>query len=76
MIDLGTLPGGSSHLSRAFALNNRGQVVGESLGVSVFAHAFLSDEGSMMDLGTLPTDSTVGISAEPMPSTTRGKSSA
>ena len=52
MIDLGTL-GGSS--SMAFAINGKGQVVGESGIVGDAAtHAFLwTKEGGMIDLGTL-----------------------
>ena len=48
-IDLGTL-GGSS---RAWAINNRGQVVGESTTDTGERHAFLWEKGVMTDLGTL-----------------------
>jgi probable HAF family extracellular repeat protein len=47
MIDLGTL-GGSS--SSAAALNNRGQVVGWSTTASGETHAFVWDNGVMIDL--------------------------
>jgi probable HAF family extracellular repeat protein len=52
MTDLGTL-GGSA--SRAYAVNDSGQVVGSStIGSSAFlAHAFLYSGGKMTDLGTL-----------------------
>ena len=50
--DLGTLPGGTT--SFAFAINNRGQVVGEATTASGATHAFLFDDGVMVDLGTLP----------------------
>ena len=54
--DLGTLPGGS--YSSAYALNNRGQVVGTSglAGFDIglpFGHAFVFSHGRMTDLGTL-----------------------
>ncbi|MBW8041844.1 MAG: hypothetical protein FVQ85_17850 [Planctomycetes bacterium] len=46
MIDLGTLPGYAN--SRAWSINNTGQVVGESN-----VTAFLWEDGDMIDLGTL-----------------------
>ena len=51
--DLGTLPGGD--LSTARGINDRGQVVGDSetKGFSQ-PHAFLFEDGVMVDLGTLP----------------------
>jgi probable HAF family extracellular repeat protein len=51
MVDLGTL-GGTCGL--AMALNNRGQVVGQSnLAGDQTAHPFLWDKGGLSDLGTL-----------------------
>jgi probable HAF family extracellular repeat protein len=50
--DLGTLPGGNS--SRALGINNRGQVVGWSTTASDEAHAFLWEDGEIVDLETLP----------------------
>lgn len=51
MMDLGTL-GGTCGLS--MALNNRGQVVGQSnLAGDLTAHPFLWDKGMLSDLGTL-----------------------
>jgi probable HAF family extracellular repeat protein len=55
MQDLGTL-GGIQSQSDAYAINKRGQVVGESWGASSLgvAHAFLWEAGrGMLDLGTL-----------------------
>ena len=57
MIDLGTLGG---TCGQAWALNNRGQVVGFSnlVGDNTGVHAFLWDmKGGMQDLGTLGGDS-------------------
>jgi probable HAF family extracellular repeat protein len=52
ILDLGTLPGGNS--SDATGINDRGQVVGVSQTASGEYHAFLWQEGTMTDLGTLP----------------------
>jgi probable HAF family extracellular repeat protein len=59
MTDMGVLPGHSQ--SAAFAINNRGQVVGISGGVSSTAHhpvfvwhAVLWDKGDIRDLGSVP----------------------
>ncbi len=51
MISLGTLPGGDS--SRAFAINNSGQVVGSSRTADGDSRAFVWQNGTMTDLGTL-----------------------
>ena len=58
IINLGTLEGG--YESAAFAVNNRGQVVGAALnripdpfGLGTQARAFLWQNGTMRDLGTL-----------------------
>ena len=50
IIDLGTLGG---IYSAGQAINNRGQVVGESYTASGELHAFLWQDGTMADLGTL-----------------------
>jgi probable HAF family extracellular repeat protein len=53
MVDLGTLPGGSS--SVAIGLNDSGQIVGWSYNASGDQHAFsYTPSGGMVDLGTLP----------------------
>jgi probable HAF family extracellular repeat protein len=55
MIDLGTLGGTQGSTS---ALNNRGQVVGQSnLAGDLTFHPFLWDDGELIDLGTLGGDS-------------------
>src|SRR5690349_15625110 len=48
--DFGTLGGSSSFPS---AINNRGQVVGYSFPPAIATHAFLWEDGTMIDLGTL-----------------------
>jgi len=54
--DLGTLGGPSS---RAYDLNNLGQVVGEAQTVSMDWHAFKWESGVMSDLGTLGEASSI-----------------
>jgi len=57
MMDLGTLGGDNS---RAFAVNSAGQVVGESeiLSGSAETHAFLYEDGKILDLnGLIPDES-------------------
>ena len=49
--DLGTLGGTTSS---ATAINNSGQIVGNSTLLNGLTHAFLYSAGKMMDLGTLP----------------------
>ena len=51
--DLGDLGGGSS---QAVAINNRGQVAGNSYGKAGSWHAFVWQNGKMTDLGTLGGD--------------------
>ncbi len=50
-VDLKTLPG--DQFSEAFAINNRGQVVGVSFGGSNGSHAFLYANGVMTDLNDI-----------------------
>jgi probable HAF family extracellular repeat protein len=61
MTDLGTLGDyinvlGPVSSSAAYSINNSGQIVGWSYTSSGAIHAFLYDEGTMTDLGTLPGD--------------------
>ncbi len=55
MTDLGTI-GGVAGASVAYAINDRGQVAGQSdtPGGNGFDHAFLWENGQMRDIGTLP----------------------
>ena len=50
--DLGSLGGG---FSQAYALNNKGQVVGDSITADGRQHPFLYSNGKMQDLGSLST---------------------
>jgi probable HAF family extracellular repeat protein len=50
MIDLGTLGGGSSY---AYGVNDSGEVVGYSWLADGEQHAFLYDDGKMLDLNSL-----------------------
>jgi probable HAF family extracellular repeat protein len=52
--DLGVLGTGATDYSRATAINNEGQVVGHSRTAQGNVHAFLRQDGRMIDLGTLP----------------------
>jgi probable HAF family extracellular repeat protein len=62
VIYLGSLGGAVNNL--AFAINDRGQVVGQSdLPGDMTGHAFLWQNGVMTDLGTLPGDSSSSASA-------------
>jgi probable HAF family extracellular repeat protein len=51
IIDLGTLGGSEAN---ATGINDRGQVVGYSNTTTGAIHAFLWEDGTMTDLGTLP----------------------
>jgi probable HAF family extracellular repeat protein len=52
--DLGTLGGNSNGVgSRAWGINDNGQIVGEAATKAGHLHAFLYSDGSMTDLGTL-----------------------
>jgi len=53
MIDIGTLDGDSYSL--AYAINDRGQVVGQSLDANFNSRAFLYENGKMYDLNKLVT---------------------
>ena len=52
--ELGVLPGHTS--SDARAINNKGQVVGNSVTADGISHGFLWNLGTMRNLGTLPGD--------------------
>jgi len=67
MIDIGTLPGGST--SSATAVNNAGQVAGSADTASGETHAFLWSRGTITDLGTLPG----GVYSGGTPSTMRAR---
>jgi probable HAF family extracellular repeat protein len=55
--DLGTLPAPYNQISQASGINNSGQVIGTSLeATGGNVHAFLYNNGNMLDLGTLPND--------------------
>ncbi len=65
-IDLGVLPGGEAggncgfcaapNFSNATAINDSGEVVGQSAAAGQVLHAFVWRSGGMEDLGTLPGD--------------------
>jgi probable HAF family extracellular repeat protein len=65
-IDLGVLPGGEAggdcgfcaapNFSTATAINDSGEIVGQSAAAGLVLHAFLWRGGGMEDLGTLPGD--------------------
>ncbi len=65
-IDLGVLPGGETggncgycvapNFSNATAINDSGEIVGQSAAAGQVLHAFLWRGGGMDDLGTLPGD--------------------
>ncbi|MBN2216979.1 MAG: DUF3466 family protein [Pirellulales bacterium] len=58
MIDLGTLPD-YTYASRAYDINDLGQVAGYSYAGQQQGHAFLYDHGTMTDLGTFGEYQTV-----------------
>lgn len=60
-VDLGTLPGGEN--SDANAINDRGEIVGNSDTASGASHAFLLRHDKMSDLGTLGRDRTLNSDA-------------
>ncbi|MFX8680933.1 hypothetical protein ABTM69_20000, partial [Acinetobacter baumannii] len=55
--DLGTAIGGFSNID-ATSINNLGQVTGSGVNNSGQTHAFIYNNGSMQDIGTLGGDNT------------------
>ncbi len=70
IVDLGTLGG---NLSDAFAVNDRGQVVGMSQTVTQHFHAFLWSDGVMTDLGVLESPPNGGESSIAVDVNNRGQ---
>ena len=60
-VDLGTLSGNASDHSLAYAINERGQIVGESQTASDVTHAFLFENGVMIDLGTFESGHSLAL---------------
>ncbi len=58
MHDIGTFGGEAYEISKAYGINDSGQVVGTCSGSDGYNHAFLYSDGAMIDLNTfLPADS-------------------